>query len=68
MDGGSVGGFRWQRVESKAQLDGRCQTLPEERGGVELPVPLRLGISEDGVSHIFSQLHCEAWELYSLSA
>jgi hypothetical protein len=55
IDAGTVGGFRWQRVESKAKLDARCKALPEGRDGVELPVVLRLGITEDGVRHIFGQ-------------
>jgi hypothetical protein len=55
IDAGTVGGFRWQHVERKAQLDARCQTLPEGPGGVELPVALRLGITEAEVQHIFGQ-------------
>jgi hypothetical protein len=55
IDGGTVGGFRWQHVERKPQLDTRCQTLSEGRGGVELPVALQLGITEAAVRHIFGE-------------
>ena len=54
MDAGSVGGFRWQRVERAAQVDKKCQTLPEG-GIVELPAALRLGVEEAGVLHNFGQ-------------
>jgi hypothetical protein len=49
MDGDSVGGFRWQSIGHATEVDRRCQTLPEGQGGVELPVPLRLGMGEAGV-------------------
>jgi hypothetical protein len=54
MDAGSVGGFRWQRVGRAAEVDTKCQTLPEG-SSVELPVTLRLGSEEAGVLHIFGQ-------------
>jgi hypothetical protein len=55
IDGGTVGGFRWQHVERQAQFDTRCQTLPEGRGGVELPVALQLGVTEARVRRIFGE-------------
>lgn len=55
IDGGTVGGFRWQHVDRNAQFDTRCQMLPEGRGSVELPIALKLGTTEAGVEHIFGQ-------------
>ncbi len=52
---GRVGGFRWQRVEPTAQFDSRCQTLPDGRGGVELPIALQLGIVQSQVLRILGQ-------------
>ena len=55
MNGGSVGGFRWQRVEQTAPFDARCQTFPGGRRGVELPLAVRLGTSESEISRILGQ-------------
>ena len=55
IDGGTVGGFRWQHVDRNAQFDMRCQMLPEGQGSVELPIALKLGTTEAEVEHIFGQ-------------
>jgi hypothetical protein len=55
IDGGSVGGFRLQRVEHAAEFDKRCQMLPEKQGGVELPIALQLGIEEAKVVSILGE-------------
>jgi hypothetical protein len=44
IDGGSVGGFHWQRLNKNAVLDRRCRMLGETK--VELPIAVRLGIAE----------------------
>jgi hypothetical protein len=44
IDGGSVGGFDWRRLNKIAVLDRRCRVLGGTK--VELPIALRLGISE----------------------
>lgn len=46
IDGGTVGSFQWQRLVSGAALDRRCRALREARGGIELPVALRLNMAE----------------------
>jgi hypothetical protein len=53
IDGNSVGGFRWQRMEPKTRLDARCRTLPKGKDGIQLSAPLRLGIPESKVSGVF---------------
>ncbi len=55
IDGGTVGGFRWQHVDRNAQFDTKCQMLPEGQGSVELPIALKLGTTEAAVEHIFGQ-------------
>lgn len=55
ISGGTVGGFRWQHVERTAQFDTRCQTLPDGRADVELPIAVRLGTSKSEVLRILGQ-------------
>jgi hypothetical protein len=55
IDGGAVGGFRWQRVRHAADVDGKCQTLPEGRSSVQLPVALQFGIAEAAVLDALGQ-------------
>jgi hypothetical protein len=55
INGGSVGGFRWQRVEQSAHFDSRCQALPDGRSGVEFPLPVQLGTSESEILRILGQ-------------
>ncbi|MGB8012170.1 MAG: hypothetical protein WCF68_11185 [Terriglobales bacterium] len=49
IDGGMVGSFQWQRLANSAMLDRRCRTLQDTRGGIELPLALRLGMAETEV-------------------
>jgi hypothetical protein len=51
INGGAVGGFRWQRAGRTARFDARCRALPDGRRGVELPITLQLGIGEAGALH-----------------
>jgi hypothetical protein len=46
IDGGTVGGFRWQRLNSRVEADARCQMLSDSPNAVKLPIALRLGVSE----------------------
>lgn len=55
INGGAVGGFRWQRVEARAQFDHRCQTLPTGASGLELPLAVGLGMSNSEVVRILGQ-------------
>jgi hypothetical protein len=48
IDGPYVGGFQWRRVSRSAQVDERCSALPDT-SEVELPINLRLGMSEKKV-------------------
>lgn len=50
INGGTVGSFQWRRLNEGAVLDGRCQMLGEAK--VELPIKLRLGITEEEVLKI----------------
>jgi len=47
IDGGTVGSFQWQRLDTSAVLDGRCQMLGDAK--VDLPIAVRLGTVEAGV-------------------
>src|SRR5438094_6607459 len=38
MDAGSVGGFRWQRLDQTASVDNRCQPLPQGNQGIPSPI------------------------------
>jgi hypothetical protein len=50
IDGGTIGGFRWQWVSSGSAFDQRCQKL--KAGNVELPDRLRLGLAKEEVRTI----------------
>lgn len=50
IEGGMVGSFRWQRLDTGAVLDRRCRKLQE--GGVALPNHLRLGLTDSEVLKI----------------
>lgn len=47
---GTVDGFILQRLDSHARMDGRCGNL--QTGGVELPIALKLGTTENGARKI----------------
>lgn len=47
IDGGTVGGFEWQRIGNGAVFDRRCRTLGA--GSVELPDKLGLGLTREEV-------------------
>jgi hypothetical protein len=52
---GSVGGICWERSDCTAQFDARCQSLPRVAGTIELPLVVRLGMSESEVLRILGQ-------------
>src|SRR5712691_6562892 len=43
MSGSKVGGFQWRRISDQDRLDPRCVKVT---GTVDLPMPLRLGMSK----------------------
>jgi hypothetical protein len=49
IDGGYVGSFQWQRIQSGAVLDARCAALPSTAHVLELPVAVHLGSTEADV-------------------
>ena len=49
MGGGTVDGFALQRLDRDAKPDRRCRMVRKDDGGVELPIPLRLGLTETQV-------------------
>lgn len=53
IDGGTVGGFQWQRVGSATVFDGRCRMLAGK--SVELPDRLRLGLTKEEVKTILGE-------------
>ena len=44
--GGAIDGFALRRLDQMAEVDRRCHALPESEAGIELPVALRLGMTE----------------------
>jgi hypothetical protein len=46
INGPVIGGFQWQRVSPELRLDRRCTYLDSRNGPVELPVQLRLDMTE----------------------
>jgi hypothetical protein len=56
MGGTSViDGFQWRRLSSHERPDHRCRLLPSESGGVQLPISLHLGSSEEEVRHLLGR-------------
>ena len=49
IDGGYVGSFQWQRIQSGTVLDARCAALPNAAHVLELPVAVHLGSTEADV-------------------
>jgi len=49
IDGGTIGGFQWQRVSPGFQVDSRCESLGTQKGVVKLPIRLDLGMAESEV-------------------
>jgi hypothetical protein len=55
INGGAVGGFRWQAIEQTTPPGTKCQIPPAEKGSVELPIAVRPGISEREVLRILGK-------------
>jgi hypothetical protein len=55
MDDGTVGSFQWRRVPRDAKFDERCGVLSKADDRVELPIALRLGMSEADVLDVLGQ-------------
>ena len=61
ISSGEIGGLRWidgftlQRLAGKATPEKGCRMIPESKGGVELPIALRLGQSEAQVRTILGK-------------
>jgi hypothetical protein len=55
IDGGTIGGFRWQALTSTAQVDRRCGHVKDSRGGVELQRPFEPGTSESELLQTLGQ-------------
>ncbi len=53
--GGTVDGFTLQRLDQAARVDQRCRVLQKGEGGIELPVPLQLGLTEKQVAGILGR-------------
>ncbi len=58
VDSGEIGGLRWidgftwERLDPDVRIAGRCRVVPEADGGVELPIALRLGMTDAQVRKI----------------
>jgi hypothetical protein len=47
-----IDGFTWQRLDANARTEGRCRMIPDGDDGIELPIALRLGLTEMQVRKI----------------
>lgn len=47
-----IDGFQWRRLSVHERPDHRCRSLPSGGGGIQLPIPLHLGNSEEEVRQI----------------
>ncbi|MHB8653736.1 MAG: hypothetical protein ACYDA9_07645 [Terriglobia bacterium] len=61
LDSGEMGGLRWidsftlQRLSPNAKTDSRCRIMRQNEGGIELPIALRLGLTEREVVRILGK-------------
>ena len=55
IDGPAIGGFQWMRLSASERPDRRCSRLPKNKGGVELPIALHLGMTEVEVQKVLGQ-------------
>ena len=55
IDGSMIGGFLWMRLAENEVADGRCVPLRKGDGGIELPVPLHLGMTEAQVRGVLGR-------------
>ncbi len=52
IDGPSIGGFQWRRLSSSEKPDRRCRSLPNEGGGIRLPLAIHPGMTKLEVQQI----------------
>jgi hypothetical protein len=55
IDGPTIGGFQWRRMSLHETPDRRCSRLPEDKGGIELPIQLHLGMTEADVQKVLGR-------------
>ena len=55
LDGPAIMGFQWRRLSLDETSDGRCNLLPPEKGGIELPFSLHPGMTEVDVRKILGR-------------
>ena len=46
INGPTIGSFRWQQLPSQAKIDRRCQRLKTDSAAIDLPLAIRLGMTE----------------------
>jgi hypothetical protein len=55
IDGPTIGGFQWRRLSTRETPDRRCSQIPDDKGGVALPIALHLGMAEAEVQAILGR-------------
>lgn len=55
IDGPAIGGFQWRHLSPNQAPDRRCNLLPLDNGGIELPIALHLGMAEAEVQKVLGQ-------------
>jgi hypothetical protein len=50
-----IDGFILQRLDANARTEGRCHMIPDDDGGIELPITLQLGLTELQVRKILGR-------------
>jgi hypothetical protein len=55
INGPTIGGFQWRRLSIQETPDQRCSQLREDKGRIELPIALHLGMTELEVQKILGR-------------
>ena len=63
IDGPTIGGFRWQKLDPNSKMDKRCQSLEESNASFSLPLALRLGMKEAEVRSTLGQPSARSGEM-----
>ena len=55
INGPDVGGFQWRRLSPNESPDRRCGRIPDDKGGIDLPLALHLGMTEVEVQKVLGR-------------
>lgn len=55
INGPTIGGFQWRRLSPGETPDRRCSRIPDDKGGIELPIALHFGMTEAEVQKLLGR-------------